>query len=254
MTRRLAFGYDASMAATLSPPAAATPKAATPKVATAGRLAATARRFDNGAQWLDALGGVPLDRVIFNPWPGMATEEDLLYYVEVAGRLCELVDGTLVEKPMGWEESRIGMKVGSRMEVHADQHGLGPVTGSDGTIRMASVGRIRLPDVSFFSWDRLPGRRLPREKVPALAPDLAVEVLSESNTPQEMAQKLREYFANGTRLAWLVDPRTRTVAVHTGPGEPAAVLGEADALDGGDVLPGFTMPVAKLFDDLPAGG
>ena len=214
----------------------------------------TPRRFDNGREWLDALGGVPMDRVIWDPWPGTADEADLLRYVERDDkRLCELIDGTLVEKPMGYSEGRVAMRLGGRMEVHASDNDLGAVAGADGTLRMASVDRIRMPDVSFIAKSRLPGGKLPREKVPALAPDLAVEVLSESNTPAEMRQKLREYFANGTRLAWYVDLERRVVAVHRDDsGEPAEVLGEGDLLDGEDVLPGFSMPVAVLFRDLPA--
>ncbi|CAA9388406.1 MAG: hypothetical protein AVDCRST_MAG64-1045, partial [uncultured Phycisphaerae bacterium] len=65
------------------------------------------RRFDNGAEWLAALGGVPLSRIIFDPWPGTATEADLLLFVERDKRLCELIDGTLVEKPVGYFESLI---------------------------------------------------------------------------------------------------------------------------------------------------
>ena len=67
-------------------------------------------------------------------------------------------------------------------------------------------GRIRIPDVSFIRWDRLPEGRVP---VPAVSPDLAVEVLSKSNTEREMQDKLDEYFAGGTRLAWIIDPQAR---------------------------------------------
>jgi Uma2 family endonuclease len=87
--------------------------------------------------------------------------------------------------------------------------------------------------------------------VPELAPDIAVEVLSPSNTPGEMRQKMAEYFANGTRLVWLIDPRSRTIAVHTAADEPDAVLGEADKLTAADVLPAFEVAVATLFRELP---
>ena len=67
-------------------------------------------------------------------------------------------------------------------------------------------GLVRIPDVAFTSWERLPGRRVPPEPIPELAPDLAVEVLSQSNTEAEMTRKRGEYFAAGVRLVWLVDP------------------------------------------------
>ena len=73
----------------------------------------------------------------------------------------------------------------------------------------------------------------------------------DTNTDAEIAQKIREYFQSGTRLAWVVDPATRSVAVYDGPAEPARVLGETDQLDGGEVLPGFSIPVADLFRNLP---
>jgi Uma2 family endonuclease len=109
-------------------------------------------------------------------------------------------------------------------------------------------GLVRIPDVSFFLWDKLPGRVLPAEPIP----DLAVEVLSENNTPEEMERKLREDFLAGVRLVWMIDPRKRRVEVYTAPDAPAATLDETQALNGGNVLPGFTLPLAELFARLPA--
>ena len=86
---------------------------------------------------------------------------------------------------------------------------------------------------------------------PHLVPDLAVEVLSEGNTVPEMDRKRREYFRAGVRLVWLVDPEARTVAVFTGP-DQHSTLGETDLLDGGAVLPGFTLSLAELFARLDA--
>lgn len=208
-------------------------------------------RFNNGAEWHAALGNVPLSRVIFDPWPGTATEADLLRLVERDKRLCELIDDTLVEKPTEPTKAYLALRVGSKLTAWADARDAGVVSGTNSTLRMRSTGRIRLPDVCFFAKERLPGGALPVEAVPTLAPDLAVEVLSASNTPAEIAQKLREYFASGTRLAWVADPPTRTVAVYAAPGEPAAVLGVGATLDGDDVLPGFALPVADVFRNVP---
>ena len=207
-------------------------------------------RFDNGAEWLRALGGVPLDRVIFNPWPGTATEADLLRFVERDKRLCELIDGTLVEKPVGIWEGFIATLLSTALNNFVLPRNLGGVFGADSTMRMKS-GRVRLPDVAFVSLARLPKTRDP---IPTLGPDLAVEVLSESNTREEIAQKLREYFESGTRLAWVIDPVRRTVAVYRAPGDPALVTGESGNLDGEQVLPGFTLPVADLFRNVPLLG
>jgi Uma2 family endonuclease len=209
------------------------------------------RRFQNAAQWLHALGNVPLDRVIFDPLPGTATEVDLLRFVEREKRLCELIDGTLVEKPMGFAEAQIAMLLGAFLTVYARQHDLGIVAGADSTLRMRSSGRVRLPDVLFISYGRLPGRKLPPERVPELAPDLAVEVLSASNTTDEINQKLDDYFQSGTRLVWVVDPRTRCIAVYHGADQPTRILSETDSLDGERVLPGFSLAVSELFRDVP---
>ncbi len=206
------------------------------------------RRFDNGAEWLDALGGVPMSRIIFDPWPGTATEADLLEFVERDKRLCELVDGTLVEKPVGYWEEVIAMNLAMPLGNYARDHNLGAISGSSSTLRMAS-GRVRLPDLSFVSMARLPKTLDP---IPTLSPDLAVEVISESNTRVEMARKLIEYFASGTRLCWYIDPPTRTVAVYRAPGGPSFVLDLDGTLDGEDVLPGFSLPVADLFRNVPA--
>src|SRR5215208_4608538 len=91
------------------------------------------RHFDNGAEWLRALGGVPLQRIIFDPWPGTATEADLLRFVERDKRLCELIDGTLVEKPVGWIEAIIAMNLGTHLNIYASKHNLGAVSGADNT-------------------------------------------------------------------------------------------------------------------------
>lgn len=206
------------------------------------------RRFENGAEWLRALGDVPLKRVVFDPWPGTASEADLLRLVERDKRLCELIDGTLVEKSLGFWEARIAMRLGARLSVFVDENDLGAVSGADTTLRMSATDHVRLPDVAFISKARLPATWT---AVPVVAPDLAVEVLSDGNTRAEMDQKLREYFDSGTRLAWYVDPRDRSVAVYRSAGVAPTVLREGETLEGGDVLPGFRLAVSDLFRDLP---
>ena len=202
--------------------------------------------FETAAELVQRLGNIPLERICFTPPPGTATERDLLAAMRRSDRLYELVDGTLVEKTKGLSESMIAGQVLIDIGVFARQHHLGIPAGADGTVRLLK-GLVRMPDVSFFCWDKLPGGVLPSEPIPDLFPDLAVEVLSESNTPEEMERKLREYFLAGVRLVWMIDPRKRTAEVYTTPDTPDAVLDETRALDGGNVLPGFTLPLAELF-------
>jgi Uma2 family endonuclease len=206
--------------------------------------------FENAAQLVQKLGNIPLERICFTPPPGTATERDLLAAMRRTDRIYELVDGTLVEKTMGLSESVIAGHILTEISVFGRQHDLGIPAGADGTMRLLK-GLVRIPDVSFFCWDKLPGRILPFEPIPDLFPDLAVEVLSENNTPEEMDRKLREYFLAGVRLVWMIDPRKRTAEVYTAPDGPVAVLNETQSLDGGDVLPGFTLPLAELFAHLP---
>jgi len=206
--------------------------------------------FANAAELVQRLGNIPLARICFTPPPGTATERDLLNALRRNDRLYELVDGTLVEKTMGLSESMLAGQVLIEIGVFARQHDLGIPAGADGTVRLLK-GLVRIPDVSFFCWDKLPGRVLPSEPIPDLYPDLAVEVLSESNTPEEMERKLREYFLAGVRLVWMIDPRKRSAEIYTKPDSPTAILDESQALEGGSVLPGFTLPLADLFARFP---
>ena len=192
------------------------------------------------------LGGISLDRIWFQPAPGTATEKDVLLAEERENRLCELVDGTLVEKTMGFEESRLAAELIYLVKSYLAQNDLGVCVGADGMMRIAP-GLVRIPDLSFITWDRLPGRESPRDPIPELAPDLAVEVLSEGNTKAEMTRKVREYFEAGVKLVWLIDPRKRTAQVFSTDEKPV-VVGEDRSLDGGDVLPGFVLPLGEFLD------
>jgi Uma2 family endonuclease len=200
------------------------------------------------ADLLDQLGGVPLDRVRFHPLPGTATVEDVLEIEARENRLCEFVDGVLVEKPLGYAESRIAILLATALQNYLAHHDLGVITGESGMFRMLE-NLVRIPDVAFAGWDQFPNRELPEEGAPEIVPELAAEVLSKSNTAAEMSRKLREYFRAGSRLVWLIDPQTKTVAVYTSPTR-SKVLTSNDSLDGGKVLPGFAMPVASLFANL----
>ncbi|MFN4261694.1 MAG: Uma2 family endonuclease, partial [Gemmataceae bacterium] len=162
--------------------------------------------------------------------------------------LYELVDGALVEKAMGFRESLLACFLIEVLGNYARTHQRGLVSGEGGIMRLFP-NLVRIPDVAFVSWERLPGGRVPTDPVPDLVPDLAVEVLSAGNTPAEMARKRREYFAAGVRVVWIVDPNARTVAVYSEP-ERFVTLDESANLEGGEVLPGFTLSLRDLFAEL----
>ena len=196
------------------------------------------------------LGGIPAERIRMVPPPGTATEDDVLKAEGRTGRICELIDGVLVEKTMWYCESLIAVEIIYLLKVFLAKHDLGIVLGADGTLRILPH-QVRVPDVCFISWDRFPNRQLPREPIPALAPDLAVEVLSEGNTEQEMRRKLHDYFAAGVRLVWYIDPRTRSTKCYTAEDKFVDVT-ESGTLTGGEVLPEFELPLRALFDKIGA--
>jgi Uma2 family endonuclease len=206
----------------------------------------TASAAETIADLLARLGDVPADRVRLRPWPGTATETDVLAIRQRERRLFELVDGTLVEKAVGIRESFFAWVLGVHLGNYLAAHDLGICLGADGMMRIAP-GLVRIPDLAFISWDRLPNHEVPKTPIPRLAPDLAVEVISKGNTKREMERKLREYVEAGVLVAWFVYPKTRTIIVHSGPGQ-STTLAEDQSLDGGAVLPGFVLPVRDLFD------
>ncbi len=194
---------------------------------------------------LERLGGIPPERVRLDPPPGTATKRDLLRLLEKDNIQCELVDGTLVEKPMGHIESRLGTWLGFYLCSYLEQHDIGWVSGSDAPHELASK-LIRMPDVAFVSYGRLPEGEARKKSVASWAPDLAVEILSKSNTRKEIDRKRREYFDAGVRLLWVADPRKKTVKVYTSC-DDCVTLGTADTLDGGTVLPGFKLSIGEWY-------
>jgi Uma2 family endonuclease len=195
----------------------------------------------------ELFGSMPAWRIRSVPAPGTATEDDVIEIAEHEDRLCELVEGVLVEKTVGYDESCLTVDLASMIHSFVKAHKLGRVSGPDGMMRLLP-GLVRIPDVAFVSWKRYSQRRGSR-KMPQLVPDLAVEVLSEDNTPKEMSRKLDDYFDAGVRLVWFVDPRKRSVKVFTGK-KSSKELRESETLTGGRVLPGFSVPLAELFADV----
>ncbi len=157
----------------------------------------------------------------------------------------ELVRGRLVqEPPSGFEHSGIGVRIASLLWAFVREHGLGEVVGADGGfILSVDPPTVRAPDVAFVQADRLD---FDRTRFAPLAPDLAVEVISPSNTLSEIQEKILDYLDAGTRLAWVVDPGTRTVTVWRSR-EEIRLVGEDGQLDGEDVLPDLRIPVSTLF-------
>jgi len=162
----------------------------------------------------------------------------------------ELVDGVVWEKRMAAGEAWVCGRVYKRVDDHVEAHDLGWTYPRDTVYVCFGPDNNRKLDVSFIAKDRHPAAPdLFRDL--DIVPDLAVEVLSPSNTVAEIRTKLADYFAAGVRLVWIVDPFDRQVRVYTKPTDPRT-YSTGDVLDGGDVLPGFACPVADLFPPVPA--
>ncbi|MBY0457742.1 MAG: Uma2 family endonuclease, partial [Gemmataceae bacterium] len=187
------------------------PPAVTPSVQTRG--------YSTVADLLRQLGDIPADRVRMEPTPGLATLADLIQTNERRlGPTCEWIDNTLVEKPTGLHESWLTVIIIGEICSYLDKHDVGMCSAPDGVVKiLPGIGRA--PDVAVFLWDSLPDGKPParEDKVPAIVPDLVIEVLSASNTPAEMARKRDEYFRAGVKQVWEIEPESRSANVFTGP-------------------------------------
>lgn len=200
------------------------------------------------ADLVERFGPIQLHRIRTHPAPGTATEQDVIDIHDHEHGLFNLVDGVLVEKAMGTHESIVAVALSAILRDYVKSTKSGFVLGANGMTRLAP-GLIRIPDVSYISWAQLPTMVIPTGPVLDFAPRLAIEVLSPSNTKLEMDQKLVDYFNAGVQLVWYVDPRARTVDVHSSP-DNFIVLNDGETLVGGEVLPGFSAAVNDLFAEL----
>jgi len=163
------------------------------------------------------------------------------------GERFELIDGVLKEKPMGAESDSIAIGIGSLLTAFVKAGKLGLTFGAQTGYQCfpGRPRRVRMPDASFVAKGRLPGDKAPKGYI-AIAPDLAVEVVSPGEFAEELSEKLADYRSAGIRLVWVVSPATRTVQIRRADGT-LVELDEAGTLSGEDVLPGFTCTVAELF-------
>jgi Uma2 family endonuclease len=174
------------------------------------------------------------------------TPDDLLAMPD--GDRFDLVDGQLVERPMGAISSEVTAELLRLIATYNKEHRLGHVFAPDCGFRCFpdDPGRVRFPDVSFLRRGRLPEKRSPEGYI-EIALDLAIEVLSPNDHYLETNVKVEQYLLAGVRLVWDVDPVTRTVLVYRAD-RTIQGLRDTDELSGEDVLPGFRCRVAEIFD------
>jgi Uma2 family endonuclease len=209
-------------------------------MATVSEYPAPTWRFARLRRYFD---DIPAERILMRPRPGTATEEDLIFQNERGVGLCELVNGCLIEKAMGYNEAFLAGIIIHHLVAFVREHDLGIVLAPDGMIRLMP-GLVRVPDISFISWETLGVDEIPDVAVGDQAPDLAIEIISRGNTRKEMQRKLGEYFASGVKAVWLVYPRKKRVDVYAAADKKRTVT---SVVDGGKVLPGFKLSLADLF-------
>ena len=182
-----------------------------------------------------------------------ATQQRLLTAEEFAqlpqpedGSQQELVKGVIVTMPPpSFYHGQVCSKIDRKLGVFIDAQQLGWITCNDsGVILARNPDVVRGPDLAFWHRERLP--EPPRSGYPEIPPDLVVEVLSPSDVFPQILRKVQQYLRAGTREVWVVVPEDRSVTVCR-PGQDQVILGNGETLGGGEVLPGFSCPVAELF-------
>ncbi|HET6892989.1 MAG TPA: Uma2 family endonuclease [Pyrinomonadaceae bacterium] len=172
------------------------------------------------------------------------TDEELLALPK-DGNKYEVMKGILTMSPAGFKHEYIGVRLIFALENFLRLHKLGVVLGSSLGCWMENRDFLS-PDVSFIAKERLEGQKHPTDKFFDGAPDLAVEVLSPSERDRVRYDKLVDYFSNGSRLVWVINPKEKVVLVYRSP-QDYHLLREADVISGETVIPGFTLPVSELF-------
>lgn len=177
----------------------------------------------------------------------LLTAEDVWQMPEPPDGRYELVDGELVKVPgVGALHALIGGLVYELLRDAVRARDLGLVFGdSTAYIVRRDPDRLRIPDVSFIAWERVPDAGVP-EGFWEVAPDLAVEIVSPHERVADTLARVEDYLTAGTRLVWVLWPGRQGVTVRA-PGVLPRELGPEDELDGGDVLLGFRVRVAALF-------
>ncbi|MDX2162154.1 MAG: Uma2 family endonuclease [bacterium] len=183
---------------------------------------------------LTMIGAAPFKMTLdeFDRWIALPEHDDSRW---------EYIDGEAVQVVTNNRVSDIAMRIAARLTVYALDHDLGYVTGADGGYLV--MGERYIPDAAFMSKGRQP--TAPDAAYNPLPPDLAVEVVSPTDRAHILRQKLKNYLAAGT-VVWLCYPEAQELDVHP-PGQPPRTLSSADTLDGGTVLPGFTLSLRSIF-------
>ena len=188
--------------------------------------------------------------MVYHDWGSTMVSPDEFLLHPATKERSELVRGYIrVMTPSSGGHGLVSGNVFVLLSLHVRRHRLGVCfADSTGYILPNLVNTVRAPDASFVRADRLPPEGV-SDGFLRLAPDLAVEVLSPSESAADFSEKLDDYLAAGTRAVWVIAASTRSVTIHV-PGEVPVVVANDEVLHGGSVLPDFACGVAELFEGL----
>ena len=177
--------------------------------------------------------------------PALMTANDLLR-LKIPDKRAELIEGRLVVRKLaGFRHGEVAAALGVEIASFVRSYDLGHVLAAASGFQLTSnPDTVRAPDVAFVQKRRVPDP-LPAG-YPALAPDLAVEVLGPDDRPGEVLAKVAAWLRAGTRLVWVIDPDRRQARVYREDGSESIVR-ETETLEGEEVLPGFECPLAEVF-------
>ncbi|MEM1304419.1 MAG: Uma2 family endonuclease, partial [Planctomycetota bacterium] len=166
------------------------------------------------------------------------------------GKRCELVSGELrIMSPTGGEHGVLSARIAAVLNVHVATNGLGVCFGAEtGFVVQRDPDTVKAPDAAFVKQDRIDAVGISAKYFPE-APTLAVEVVSPSESEDEVHAKAQMWIESGSEMVWVVWPEDRTVSVYR-PQQEVLKVGEAETPDGGGVVPGFAVEVAELFAGL----
>ena len=178
--------------------------------------------------------------------PGTLMTAEQLYDLPDRDKRYELVRGELrVSEPPGYAHGVLAVQIASCLTAYVTPRKLGVVTVESGYVLHRGPDTVRGPDVSFIRRDRRPSAERAHLLVEGPA-DLSVEIVSPSERRADIAEKVADALGGGVRLVWVIYPKTRHAVVHTPGGSPQIVRADG-SLDGGDVVPGFSLLLADLF-------
>ena len=171
---------------------------------------------------------------------------DELLHLNLPDKRTELVRGVLVvREPAGYRHGEVAMNLATAVHTFVRAHRLGSVLAAETGFKLFSnPDTVRAPDVAFIRADRVPSP--PPRGFPAMAPDLAVEVLSPDDRPGEVLKKVADWMNAGVLLVWVVDPVRHVARVYRRDGKESQLTAR-DALDGENVLPGLSIPLADVL-------